>query len=260
MATGGAILDPISLSYDELLARARAVRQALEPLLAIAYAPASPFGEATCEASSPSPAGTPLILLRATRTPSLVVGLLGVLASGAAYIPIDPEHPRQRQRLIAMHSHAFVAVVSAAEDYAVEIGSAAAPRSQAEDVDEAQDDGDGLGPFVRWVVHLNALGHVVAVDARPLRPAARVPPPAVPLGLAYIMFTSGSTGLPKGVLVGFCFVLYILHQSARGFNRGYAVCCGVGGRSGGPARARELSENAALRPNRRAFGRNHFCF
>jgi non-ribosomal peptide synthetase component F len=204
MATGGAILDPINLSYDELLACARALRRVLEPLLTMVYAPASLSGVAISGASSLSLASTPLVLLRATRTPSLVVGLLGVLASGAAYIPIDPEHPRQRQRLIAMHSHAYIAVVSAPEDPAAEVesaGSAAAPRSQAEDADDSQDDGDGLGPFVRWVVLLDSRGHVAAVNSRPLRPAVPVPSPAVPRGLAYMMFTSGSTGLPKGVLV-----------------------------------------------------------
>lgn len=181
----GTIQHSVKLSYDDLLARARALRHVLTPLLDFACC-----------------TETPLVLLCMTRTPGLVIRLLSVLACGAAYVPIDPDHPVKHQRLIAIQSHASVALVSASAPCEAEDVSAAAFLTQTRAAELNEDNNDDLGPYVRWVIRLDEVGHVVAVDARPLPPPPPVPSSGVPSGLAYVMFTSGSTGLPKGVLVG----------------------------------------------------------
>jgi amino acid adenylation domain-containing protein len=111
-----------------------------------------------------------LVLLSTGRSPELVVGLLGILASGAAYVPIDPDHPEERLRLLREDVGARLAVADAA-------GRRAA--GPVEIVDPALPEG-GTEPW-------GAL------------PFAGEGAPAA--ALAYVLFTSGSTGRPKGVAV-----------------------------------------------------------
>ncbi len=106
------------------------------------------------------------------RGPQLVVGVLGVLKAGAAYVPLDPSHPEERLREIL--ADAGVTVVLTA---------------------------DGAGahlPAGAVVVRLDTPGTVAALAVMP--PDA---PPTLtdPRQLAYVVYTSGSTGRPKGVAV-----------------------------------------------------------
>lgn len=96
-----------------------------------------------------------------------ITAVLGILAAGAAYAPVGVEQPAVRRRRI--HSVAGAAAVLTDRDHA----------------------------------HLSADASSAPVllleDASGLRPAPVVrPDPALP---AYVLFTSGSTGLPKGVEV-----------------------------------------------------------
>ena len=100
------------------------------------------------------------------RTPEMVVALLGVLAAGAAYVPLDPAYPRPR--LAWMLGDSAAAALCTGQRHA-EIAAAAG---------------------------------VPAVDLDAPAPAAV--PAAVrcqPRQLAYVLYTSGSTGTPKGVAI-----------------------------------------------------------
>jgi amino acid adenylation domain-containing protein/non-ribosomal peptide synthase protein (TIGR01720 family) len=111
-----------------------------------------------------------VVLLIAERSEDLLVGLLGILKSGAAYLYCEPDTPRQRLDFMAADANA-VAVV------ADRVGLATAPA--------------GL-PCVRLddSSTLGTLG-TPGTLAIPLRPDH----------LAYVIYTSGSTGQPKGVMV-----------------------------------------------------------
>ncbi|MET7289751.1 amino acid adenylation domain-containing protein [Streptomyces sp. NPDC005573] len=103
------------------------------------------------------------------RSPELVVALLAVLKSGAAYIGLETAHPPRR--LGVMLDDAGAALVVTRTDLAGRLPADACP--------------------------------AVLVDDHTGHPPAGTPHPTPvrPADLAYIMYTSGSTGRPKGVMV-----------------------------------------------------------
>jgi amino acid adenylation domain-containing protein/non-ribosomal peptide synthase protein (TIGR01720 family) len=105
--------------------------------------------------------------LCAERSPSLVAGILGVLASGGAYVPLDPSYPEDRLRHMLEDSaiRRVVADAASAARFAALFGD-------------------------RELVILSELD-----DEPTLTPAATFHPEQ----LAYVIYTSGSTGRPKGV-------------------------------------------------------------
>ncbi|MFD4371110.1 amino acid adenylation domain-containing protein [Streptomyces sp. NPDC058486] len=100
--------------------------------------------------------------------------VLGILAAGAAYLPVDPELPDERVRLLLEH------------------GRARAVLTQGRILRDGDDRFTGVPAVLR-------------VDELPLEENAAddlwLDGPATPGDLAYVIFTSGSTGLPKGVMI-----------------------------------------------------------
>ncbi|KAJ1929875.1 hypothetical protein IWQ60_000756, partial [Tieghemiomyces parasiticus] len=104
-----------------------------------------------------------------------IVALFAVLKSGAAYVPIDPEYPDGRVRYIVEDSAASVVLTSStiSDRLGAVLGG---PYLAIDDLLAAVQQGDGaLTPFV---AHHSQ-----------------------PSDLAYIVYTSGTTGQPKGVMV-----------------------------------------------------------
>ncbi|MFJ9041480.1 amino acid adenylation domain-containing protein [Streptomyces sp. NPDC102406] len=103
--------------------------------------------------------------------PAMVTAFLAVVRTGAAYVPVDPANPAERRRLIVRDSTARAVLTQSA----------------------APEDYRGLDTVV---VDLDA-----EADAIAARPAALPEPAAGPDDAAYVCYTSGTTGTPKGVVV-----------------------------------------------------------
>src|SRR6185295_15146204 len=106
------------------------------------------------------------------RSVDMVVGILGTLEAGGAYLPLDPAYPRER--LDFMLADAAAPVVLSQERTLDRLGVQEGP----------------TGP--RWIC--------LDRDWPAIAASPPAPPSAVePDHLAYVIYTSGSTGLPKGV-------------------------------------------------------------
>jgi amino acid adenylation domain-containing protein len=102
------------------------------------------------------------------RCAAMVVALLGVLKSGAAYLPLDADYPAERLRYMVADSGARLVLVTPATAAALAGVSA----------------------------------RLLGLDADAITRCPANPPPsaATPGDLAYVIYTSGSTGRPKGAM------------------------------------------------------------
>jgi amino acid adenylation domain-containing protein len=147
--------DGISMTYAMLNAASAAVADAL---LAAGVQPEEP------------------VAVFLPRSLDLVVGLLGVMRAGAAYVPLDPTYPAARLFFVAQDSGARFCVTN--DELAWQ-----APRLQQVRVDQARA-GD------------------IAVDHSSAG------------AVAYLMYTSGSTGQPKGVVIEHGSVMNVIDAMA----------------------------------------------
>ncbi|OZI60180.1 non-ribosomal peptide synthetase [Bordetella genomosp. 11] len=135
------------------------------------------------------------VALHAGRDCGFVAGLLAILKTGAACVPMDPALPPDRLAHLLRDSAACAVLSDDAVGAAAWIGGL--PRiGLAWSMQNAEAD----TPPVDGASDAAAAGRPDDTDARGLAPGH--PPFAMhPAQAAYLIYTSGSTGMPKGVIV-----------------------------------------------------------
>ena len=118
-----------------------------------------------------------VVAIAMPRSPDVIVAMLAVLKSGAAYVPVDPDFPADRKTFMLTDTRA--AIVLTTSRLAGSLPGPAAPL--------ILDD-----PALQEAISCYPASDLSGTErARPLRPAHP----------AYVIYTSGSTGLPKGVVI-----------------------------------------------------------
>ncbi|NEP10410.1 MAG: amino acid adenylation domain-containing protein [Symploca sp. SIO2C1] len=123
------------------------------------------------------------------RSIEMIIGLLGILKAGAAYVPLDPDYPSERLAYILHNSQATVLVTT----HQLATGLPSLPQH----LICLDNDREFLSTYNRGNLQANVK----------------------PDNLAYVIYTSGSTGKPKGV--------EICHQSVVNFLCSMAVKPGL---------------------------------
>ena len=113
-----------------------------------------------------------LVAIYMSRSPEMIVALLGVLKAGGAYMPLDPAYPQSRI------------------EFMLDDADAAALLTQ-------ERLSDGLPRGAKQVICLDSMWELIARESE-----ENLDREATPDNLAYVIYTSGSTGRPKAVMIG----------------------------------------------------------
>jgi amino acid adenylation domain-containing protein len=133
------------------------------------------------------------VAIRLERSLDMIVAAVAVLKSGAAYVPIDPEHPEDRQRFMLADARASVLLTQRG---LASIGGDVHLPTVLVDTDWpaiARESRDNVGRLVD------------------------------PDDLLYLIYTSGSTGRPKGVALAHRALVNLLHWYWSGLARSVRI-------------------------------------
>ncbi|KLR61473.1 amino acid adenylation enzyme/thioester reductase family protein [Actinobacteria bacterium IMCC26207] len=134
------------------------------------------------------------------RSAELLAVVLGVLASGAAYVPLDPAYPKERLRFMTTDCSARVVICdkSFANFYDSELFESGLLTEAL--LDEAK-------------LTLLSPEDLLQPQTQPAKPNS-----VDPEDLAYLLYTSGSTGQPKGVMIRHCNAVNLARWAREAFS------------------------------------------
>ena len=110
-----------------------------------------------------------LVPLYVERSMAMIVGIMGIMKAGAAYVPIDTDFPAARISYMLENTNAKIIVSSSTCSGNLEVETNVS------------------------IIDIDELNKDLPIGDLEIKP--------VPSGLAYVIYTSGSTGKPKGVMI-----------------------------------------------------------
>ncbi len=166
-----------TLTYRELNARTNQLARVIRKT----------YREVTGEALKPDT----LIAILVEGSIEMVTGVLGILKAGGAYVPIDPAYPQKRIQLILLDTEAKILLT---QSY--------------------------LPIVLGWKKDISiSTPHFLYLDEKKYyyqEEVNNLSPVSGPHDLAYVLYTSGTTGKPKGVMVEqhsvANFILHVINQ------------------------------------------------
>ena len=133
-----------------------------------------------------------------------VVSIFGILKAGAAYVPVDPQAPPARNAYI--FANCSVRAVIVERRFEALIREELAKLKAAPELFVLNSVGGGA-PLTQ-AIHAAQHDHPA-----PATPTAKIDPN----DLAYLLYTSGSTGMPKGVMLSHCNAMCFVDWCSRTF-------------------------------------------
>jgi amino acid adenylation domain-containing protein len=143
-----------------------------------------------------------LVALLLPRTPELVIGILGVVKAGGAYLPLDPEYPADRLSFMLEDSRTrhLVSCVEFLEGFPF--------------------DGDRIDLFALLDEPAVSVAASIASATPGADPDDAPPDVNGPDDLLYVIYTSGTTGRPKGAQIVHKNVVRLLFNDRFAFDFG----------------------------------------
>lgn len=144
--------------------------------------------------------GEPVALM-INRSMQTIVGILGIIKAGGVYVPIDPEYPTERVAFVLRHSEARILI---SETELIERLGHQLNVTTIIDI-------SGSGVILEGNINVYAREDVIR--------QSKDNPDVIYTNesLMYIMYTSGSTGIPKGVMVSHGNVYNYINWSIENF-------------------------------------------